>query len=375
MRLPHARWAPFAALVLPLLVIGTAPAGEPVPVFRAGEGGYHTFRIPSALVLPSGRLLAFAEGRRGGASDAGDIDLVVRSSDDRGATWSPPRVVLDDGPNTVGNPCPVVVRETGEVLLPFTRNLGEDTESEILAGTARGTRTVGILRSNDDGLTWSSPRDITLQAKDPDWTWYATGPGVSTQLASGRLVVPCDHAVQGTKAMGSHLLLSDDQGASWRIGGIVAPDTNECQVVETAPNRLLLNMRNHPRRKPAPVGRSVSVSEDAGQTFSPARFDPALPEPGCQAGLIRLPGRDARLLFTNPASLTRREAMTARLSLDGGATWPRSVLLTAGPAAYSCPAAWPDGSIGCLYETGVKNPYEAIVWQSIDIKASPTTAP
>jgi sialidase-1 len=364
-----------ASIALLSLLGGPALASEPVAVFQAGADGYHTFRIPAALVLPSGRLLAFAEGRRGGASDSGDIDLVMRSSDDRGATWSALRVVLDDGPNTVGNPCPVVERSTGAILLPYTHNLGDDHESEVLAGTSRGTRTVGLLRSDDDGATWSEPRDITAQAKNPDWTWYATGPGVSVQLESGRLVVPCDHAVKGTKVMGSHLLLSDDRGETWRIGGVVAPDVNECQVVEVAPDRLLLNMRNHPRRRPTPTGRSISVSDDGGRTLAPARIDPALPEPGCQAGLIRLPGPDARLLFTNPASLTRREAMTARLSLDGGATWPRSTLLTAGPAAYSCPAAWPDGAAGCLYETGRKGPYESIVWQPIDLKAMPTAQP
>ena len=35
--------------------------------------------------------------------------------------------------------------------------------------------------------------------KKPDWTWYATGPGIGIQMKSGRLIVPCDNYVAGSK--------------------------------------------------------------------------------------------------------------------------------------------------------------------------------
>ena len=45
---------------------------------------------------------------------------------------------------------------------------------------------------------------LAAQTKDPSWTWYATGPGHGIQLASGRLVVPCDHIVgRDLKAFGN----------------------------------------------------------------------------------------------------------------------------------------------------------------------------
>ena len=113
-------------------------------VYQAGEAGYHTFRIPSLIAARNGTLLAFAEARREGAADAGDIDLVVKRSRDGGRTWSPAQVVGDNGPNTFGNPCPVLDRTTGTIWLLTTQNRGLDRERDIIAGTSQGTRTVWV---------------------------------------------------------------------------------------------------------------------------------------------------------------------------------------------------------------------------------------
>lgn len=100
------------------LVFGTQDQAGPdaaptyTDVYVAGEGEYHTYRIPSVIATPNGTLLAFAEARREGAGDAGNIDLVVKRSQDGGRTWSAMQVIGDNGPNTFGNPCPVVDRKT-----------------------------------------------------------------------------------------------------------------------------------------------------------------------------------------------------------------------------------------------------------------------
>jgi sialidase-1 len=77
-------------------------------VFVAGQGGYHIYRIPALIVTSNLTLLAFCEGRKHSRSDTGDIDLLLKRSTDCGKIWSEPQVVWDDGPNTCGNPCPVV---------------------------------------------------------------------------------------------------------------------------------------------------------------------------------------------------------------------------------------------------------------------------
>jgi sialidase-1 len=332
---------------------------EQTTLFRAGEGDYHTYRIPAAVVTTQGTLLAFCDGRRDNPDDAGDIDLLVRRSTDGGRSWSPAQVGATDRPHTVGNPCPVVDRETGTIWLLLTHNLGHDTEAQILAQTSEGTRTVWVTHSTDDGRTWAPRVEITAAVKAPDWTWYATGPGVGIQLRSGRLVVPCNHGVAVTGAWRSHVIYSDDHGATWQLGGVLEERTNECQVVELADGRLLLNMRSYHGEH----CRAIATSADGGHTWSAVSFDRALVEPVCQASLLRLSeertGGRNRLLFANPAS-TERERMTVRLSYDEGQTWPVAGLLHAGPSAYSCLAVLRDGTLACLYERGQQHPYEEI---------------
>jgi sialidase-1 len=336
-----------------------APADiEEKSVWKAGDAGYHTYRIPALLPTRRGTLLAFCEGRRGSASDAGDIDVLLKRSEDGGRTWSPQEVLADFAGDTVGNPCPVQDRNTGIVWLPLTSNPGSLTEREIEKNASRGTRTVWIMYSRDEGRTWSKPANITQSTKDPGWGWYATGPGNGIQLRSGRLVIPCDHRRYEGQARHSHVVYSDDNGRTWRIGGSAQTDTNECAVVELADGSLLLNMRSYHGRN----RRAVARSRDGGLTWDDFGFDEALIEPVCQASLIRYDRQ--RLLFSNPAS-TRRERMTVRLSRDDGRTWTASRVLHEGPSAYSSLAVLRGGWIGCLYERGEKAPYESITFSRI----------
>lgn len=338
-------------------------------VFVSGQDGYHTYRIPAVIVSSKGTILAFCEGRKASGGDAGNIDLLLRRSLDSGKTWQPTQVVWDDGDNTCGNPCPVVDASTGAIWLLLTHNLGEDKEAKIIDGTSRGTRTAWVSKSTDDGVTWSAPIEITRDVKKPDWTWYATGPGVGIQLRSGRLLIPCDNKVAVTHGRQSHVIYSDDHGATWKLGGVVGPLCNESQVVELSDGRVMLNMRSYQANN----RRLVATSSDGGLTFSAPAEDKELIEPVCQASILRYPaskgekvqkdakGGKARILFSNPAS-TKREKMTVRYSDDDGATWKASRELFAGPSAYSCLTVLSDGTIGCLYERGEKRASETITF-------------
>jgi sialidase-1 len=326
------------AVLLPGRCLGDAKPTQ-TQLFVSGKGGYHTYRIPSLIVTTKGTLLAFCEARKKSAADHGDIDLVMRRSTDGGRTWSQMKILADDGDHTMGNPCPVIDRKTGTIWLPLCRN----------------NKQVLMMRSADDGKTWSRPADITRDVKKPNWTWYATGPGVGIQTRSGRLVIPCDNHDPGIKAQQSHVIYSDDGGKSWKLGGVVGPKCDECQIVELAGGSLMLNMRSYRGTN----RRLVAISKDDGKTFSEPKEDSALVEPVCQASLLRYPGKNGGLLFSNPAS-TKRKKMTVRLSRDEGKTWAHAKVLHKGPSAYSCLAVLPDGSIGCLYECGAKTAYETL---------------
>lgn len=364
-----------ALLALLLLASGSwLAAGElqETVVYKSGMSGYNTFRIPSVLVAKDGTLLAFIEGRKQNSSDTGDIDLIVRRSQDNGATWSEPEVIWDDENNVCGNPCPVVDQSTGKIWLLLTWNSGKTPEGRIQPGFGADSRRVFVASSDDNGKTWTKPTEITADVKNKEWTWYATGPGAGIQIENGphagRLVIPCDHKwlTGGKQKFGSHVIYSDDHGKTWELGGS-APgyQVNECEVVELQGGKLLLNMRNYDRQQ---MARQVCFSDDGGETWTDQKFDPALIEPICQGSVQRLrwPSGDKPgvVLFSNPASAKDRKAMTVRASFDDCQTWPVARQLFAGSSAYSSLTALPNGEIGCLYE---RNGYKEVVFARFDL--------
>jgi len=360
---------------------GDPSALQQTDVFISGADGYHTYRIPAVIVSKTGTVLAFCEGRKDSKADSGDIDLLLKRSTDKGLTWSKQQVVWDDGPNTCGNPCPVLDEQTGTIWLLLTRNDGRDKESAIKAKKGFDTRTVWICRSDDGGKTWSKPVEITKSAKDPAWGWYATGPGVGIQIKHGpfrgRLVIPCDHSYDDPQGnlrglpveYGSHVIYSDDHGKTWKLGGIIRPKVNECQVVELADGKgtLLLDLRAYFGRS----RRAHSLSRDGGLTWTAPADALDLVEPVCQASILRFTWPDqagkSRILFSNPADESRRKNMTVRLSYDEGKTWPVARTLHEGFAAYSCLAVLPDLTMACLYERGDKNANEKIAFAWFDV--------
>jgi sialidase-1 len=351
-----------AAAVLP---VGAQPhAREPsrVTVFKAGEHGYHTFRIPAIVATPKGDLLAFAEARRHAAADAGDIDLVARRSRDGGRSWSDLQLIGDDGADTFGNPCVVVDRDTSTIWLFVIRTTGSAKEQAIVEGRSRSLPSPWVLSSRDDGLTWSRPVDLTATLKRPDWTWYSLGPGIGIHTHDGRLVIPGNHALAGTGVHRSHLVFSEDHGRTWQLGATAVDGTNESQIVELGDGRLLHNMRNHP---PRPDGnyRAVATSADGGRTLSAVSFDRTLVEPPAQASVLSIAGAGGGgrwVAFANPAS-TKRERMTVRISKDEAASWAISRVVDEGPSAYSSLVEIGE-DLGLLYERGTRTAYEEIVF-------------
>lgn len=341
-------------------------------IFSKGMGGYNCFRIPAIVQSKDGTLLAFAEARKKSCSDTGDIDLVMRRSTDNGKTWSELKVIWDDGDNVCGNPAPVVEQETGTVFLLLTWNLGSDHERDIIAQKSKDTRRVYVTQSDDDGISWKKPKEITATTKKDNWTWYATGPVHGIQMSdaskySGRLVIPCDHIEAETKHYYSHTIYSDDRGQTWKLGGTTPQhQVNECAVAELNNGDLILNMRNYDRDN---KNRKVSLSRDGGITWEDLKNDATLIEPICQGSITSYKKNGVhKLYFSNPASQKSRENMTLRLSSDNGVNWNHKVVIHKGPSAYSDIVMIDKNQIGILYEGGKKSPYEGIAFEIINTK-------
>ncbi|WP_431044736.1 sialidase family protein [Streptomyces sp. P1-3] len=351
--------------------------------FRAGTGGYASYRIPAVVAADSGDLLAFAEGRVGSSADTGDIDVVLKRSTDGGRTWGRLQVVARNGTGTAGNPAPVVL-DTGRIVLVHVRNGAAASESAIRRGEvpAADGRRVWVQHSDDDGRTWSSSREITAQTKKPAWRWYATTPGHALRLRhgphAGRIVIPANHSLPPAgsddatsgRYNGGHDLLSDDGGRTWRIGYIDDnPDgyvnVNETTAAELPDGRVYFNTRTDAN---APGNRADAYSRDGGATLvKPFRPQAGLVTPVVECSVLHL-GEPDVLLFSGPADPGYRALMTVRASDDGGVTWRTAHTVDGLPAAYSDLVRIDDDTVGLLYETGDFSAYSTITFRRIPVE-------
>ncbi|MET7407534.1 exo-alpha-sialidase [Streptomyces parvulus] len=373
-----------------------APEFEERVLFRADAdpGGYACFRIPAIVRTTEGTLLAFAEGRVLNCGDAADIDIVVKRSTDGGRTWGPLQVVNDGGGDTHGNPAPVVDRATGRVLLTETYNAGRTDAANCAIPCAR---TPHLQHSDDDGVTWSAPRDLSPEILPADWnSWYATGPVHGVQLTGGghpgRLVVGVNAETwDGDRITANHaaLVVSDDGGAHWKVGATdtwpVAADgtfrqkPSELTLTERADGALLVSGREE---RGTDLGhRTQALSLDGGDSFAaPFRALPDLYTPQVQGAVLRM---GDRTLLSAPADPDRRRTMSVRSSYDGGATWDsvdRGTVLTRDWSGYSDMVDVDDATVGLLYEAGAVDARDEIRfarftedWLQARRAADPTT--
>ncbi|MBR5520245.1 MAG: exo-alpha-sialidase [Clostridia bacterium] len=301
-------------------------------------------RIPGVVVTAKGTLLTVCEARNA-VSDWAGIDLALLRSEDRGATWEEPRVVVSGiaTRKTVNNPV-LFARPDGVVLLLYCEEYG-------LVG--RGG--VYCCESADDGKTWSAARDITAQTAPEMRNVFALGPGHGICRASGELCVPvwlvsklAGAAEDSHHPAEVHLFSSADGGRTWQLspkipdGGI--HDPNETSAAELADGTILLNIRA------ADLGCRAQTWGD-GTCFSPMERTDALVDPTCFGSIAsaNVAGKDC-VLFVNCADATARRNLTLRVSCDGGHTWPKQKTICEGVAGYADLAVDADGTAYVVFE-------------------------
>lgn len=246
---------------------------------------------------------------------------------------------------------------------------GIDPNESLLEGR---TSFLQIMKSEDDGLTWSHPVELNPQVKESWMQFIGTGPGRGIQLKAasnkGRIVFPIYFSNEHRK-MSCALIYSDDHGETWKRGkspndgrvfngkeikaetvAEANSDLTESQVVEMPNGDLQYYLRNHSGKQRT----AVAESNDGGVTWKSLTFDETLVDPTCQSSIIKYPDTGdgkTRLLFANPADPKARKNGTVRLSEDGGKTWPYALQVEPGSFIYSCLTVLANGEIALLYET------------------------
>lgn len=375
-----------------------------VAVRQHMQDGVHTSRIPGLITSKKGTLLAIYDARYESARDLqGHMDICMNRSTDGGRTWQPMQVILDmnewgglpEKYNGVSDACILVDDNTGDIYVAglwmhgvldretgkWVEGLTQYSARHIHQWHAKGsqpgfgvkeTSQFLITKSTDDGLTWSEPINIT-PAKKKEWWLFAPAPGHGITLSDGTLVFP----TQGRDETGepfSNITWSKDGGKTWTTSNPATKNATECMAVELSDGSIMLNMRDNRNRGNEEVnGRSIFITTDLGGTWTEhSTSRKALIEPTCMASIHKHEYHEngvekSVLLFVNPASTSKRDYITMKVSYDDGNMWPedKHILLDEySGRGYSCITSVNDSTIGILYESSQAD----MVFQTVSLE-------
>jgi len=351
-----------------------------IGVRHAGDDGAAAYRIPGLATSNKGTLLGVYDVRYNNSADLQEyVEIGLSRSTDGGQTWEKMRIPMAFGEydglpkaqNGVGDPAILVDKKTGTIWIvaAWTHGMGNGRAWwNSQTGMDRNhTAQLMMVKSDDDGKTWSEPMNITEQVKDPSWYFLLQGPGRGISMEDGTLVFASQY-IGSDRIPNAGVIYSKDHGKTWNISTLARTNTTESQVVEVEPGVLMLNMRDN-----RGGSRAVSTTTDLGKTWKEHESSrTALQEPVCMASLISVKakenvlGKDI-LLFSNPNDTKNRHSITIKASLDGGVTWlpENQLLLDAGWGwGYSCLTMIDKETVGILYESSVAH----MTFQAIKLK-------
>ncbi len=308
------------------------------------------YRIPALATAPNGDLIAAIDERVPSCGDlkwSKDINIVIRRSSDNGRTWSAIEKIVDFPlGKSASDPSMIVDAVTNEIFL-FYNYMDLDKEKDVYY--------LHVVKSVDNGKTWSKPEDITPQIAKEEWhndfKFITSGRGIQTR--SGTLL----HCMVNLNN-GLHVFGSKDHGKSWFFIDTPISPADESKIMELANGDWMINARANKEGK-----RYVHISKDEGKSWE-TRPEPALIDPGCNASIVRYTSiedgyKKNRLLFSNAKSEKGRVNMTVRISYDEGETWSEGKTIYKGESAYSSMTILKNGDIGLFFEQDdyQKNPF------------------
>ncbi|QOR46081.1 sialidase family protein [Trueperella pecoris] len=229
------------------------------------------------------------------------------------------------------------------------------------------TAHIATWTSDDEGATWSGMRLITDEVKDEWMTFLGVAPGSGLCLTrgpfAGRLLIPAYFSTEDSHQHSATMLISDDDGRTWRRGGSVraaihasgkdgvgdseasternftdpALTMTESTIVETERGVELFARSQHQR-----VLRSLST--DGGQTWTAGREEPQLREIFCQPAACT---DDATIYFANASRMLPYRGCGSLYRADGEGWTERAI--NPRHHGYQSLVAM-EGAIGMLWE-------------------------
>ena len=328
-------------------------------LYREGEQGHYTIREQGYVYAPDGTKTDYRVV----------VDPVKPKYEDKGDIYQ--------GENLLGN-----VYFTSNKTSPF--RVAKDNY-------------LWLSYSDDDGKTWSAPRDITPMVK-PDWMKFlGVGPGTGTVLRTGphagRLLVPTystNFASHLRGSQSSRLIYSDDHGETWHMGEAVNDgrqvdgktldsstmddywhQNTEASAVQLDNGQVKLFMRG------LSGDLQVATSHDGGRTWDKTvtRYRDVHDSYVQLAAISTHYQGQEYIVLTNANgqgnSRTEGTIRLARVETDGSLTWLHHRLIQSGAYAYNSVQEIAPGTYGILYEhkEGTQNDftlsYKKVNWDFI----------
>lgn len=230
-----------------------------------------------------------------------------------------------------------------------------------------------VSYSDDDGVTWSKPKDITSEVK-ADWMKFlGVGPGAGTVLHSGehagRILVPTystnfNSHLQGSQS--ARLIYSDDQGATWKMGNAV---NDNRQVGNTTIHSSTMNNKREQNTEAVAVQLNngdvklfmrgltgklqVATSKDGGATWASVDQYNDVTDVYVQMSAVRYEKDGVEyVVLVNAEGPGRNNghARIARVESDGSLRWLDKKQINEGAFAYNSVVHLGNDEFGVLYE-------------------------
>ncbi|WP_314413802.1 SIALI-17 repeat-containing surface protein [uncultured Streptococcus sp.] len=236
--------------------------------------------------------------------------------------------------------------------------------------------------SDDDGKTWSAPKDITYGIRK-DWMHFlGTGPGTGIALHSGphkgRLVIPAyttNNVSYLSGSQSSRVIYSDDHGETWHAGEAVndnrpvgnqtihsstmnnpGAQNTESTVVQLNNGDLKLFMRG------LTGDLQVATSKDGGATWEKdvKRYADVKDVYVQMSAIHTVQNGKEYIILSNAGGPGRYNGLVhlARVEENGELTWLKHNPIQSGKFAYNSLQDLGNGEFGLLYEHADNNQNE-----------------